>query len=90
MDEHLNGRIYEGLRKWQYRRFNAAVGCFESLAYAGGAWPWKADPRYYDSVTRQDSTFGLEVPRLLRVCHFQPELIATDIVCGCSYQLSVI
>ena len=44
MDEKLDKLLVKSKSKYQYRRFLAEAGAFETLVYAGEEWAWKNDP----------------------------------------------
>ena len=59
-----------------YLRLKRDKKAIEILAYAGYEWSWKSDSRYYTLTTPTESTFGLPVPFLIKVCWFDPYTIA--------------
>lgn len=73
--------------KFTYRRYRPDIGNFETLGYAGDHWTWKDDSNYYEDEKREDSTFGLPVSHLLKVCWFNPFAEIKNVIPGGRYKL---
>jgi hypothetical protein len=81
-DKMSNVLVLSAAEKFTYRRYRPDISNFETLAYAGHAWAWKDDSRYYEHEKRDDSTFGLPVSHLKSVCWFDPYAEIHNVIPG--------